>query len=357
MTGSAFKAPLAREVMGRDLVRVGVDADLPLIGCVAFGVIDRGTNLIQVRPVSYCPLSCIFCSTDAGPRSRWRRAEYYVPLDLLIDWVKALVKLKGGGVEAHIDTVGEPLTYDRLPDLIHELKSIPGVKVVSMQSHGSVLTYRYASRLAAAGLDRLNLSIDTLNPDRARYLQGTEWYDVLRVKEVAEWLFRNTETDLMLAPLLLPGINDEDVEEVIKWGVELGVGRRYPGFGVQVFLKHRHGRFPKGVRLMSVKEFHRLLRVWERRYGVKLVLRPEDFGIKPAPTPPVIFRVGERVRVRIEAPGWLRGEWLATPLGRFRYSRVITVIDELNTLSVGCKLTVKVVSNKHNIYLARPVGQ
>jgi len=43
--------------------------DIPLFGCIAFGIIDRGTNVLQVRPISECPLACIFCSTDAGPYS------------------------------------------------------------------------------------------------------------------------------------------------------------------------------------------------------------------------------------------------------------------------------------------------
>ena len=352
MVGGAVVA--AREVMGRVLVRVGVDVELPLIGCIAFGLIDRGTNVVQVRPVSYCPLSCIFCSTDAGPRSRWRRAEFFVPPDLILEWFKALLKLKGGGVEAHIDTVGEPLTYYPLPDLVHGLKSLPGVRVVSLQTHGSVLTYRYAARLAAAGLDRINLSIDTLDPAKARYLQGTDWYDVRRVAEVAEWVVRSTDTDVMLAPLLLPGINDRDVEEVIAWGVRVGVGKRFPGFGVQVFLKHKHGRRPRGLRPMSLKEFKALLRRWEVRYGVKLLLSAEDFGIRPAPTPPKPFRVGDRVRVKVVAPGWLKGEWLATPLGRLEGSRAVTVLDPRNELGVGAKLTVRIVKDKHNIFLARP---
>ena len=46
-----------------------VGPPMPLVGHVAFGIIDRGTNLLQIRPTSLCPLSCIFCSVDAGPRS------------------------------------------------------------------------------------------------------------------------------------------------------------------------------------------------------------------------------------------------------------------------------------------------
>lgn len=347
--------PSVVKVQGRELVTVGKDVDAPLIGSIAFGLIDRGTNVIQVRPVSFCPLSCIFCSTDAGPKSRWRRTEYIVQLDLIIDWFKALAKLKGKGIEAHIDTVGDPLMYGkRLQDLVQELKSIPEVKVVSMQTHGSTLTESLAADLSEAGLDRINLSIDTTDPERGRFLQGTEWYDVRKIMHVAQWILENTHTDVMLAPLVLPGINEKDVEKVIVWGKRIGVGRRFPGYGVQIFLHHKHGRTPKGIKRMSLPRFKALLRSWERKHGVKLVLSEEDFGIFKALSPPMIFGVGEKVRVKIIAPGWLRNEWIATPLGRYEGSRTITVIDDHGELRLGSKLSVRIISNKHNIYLGRP---
>lgn len=336
-------------MQNRDLVRVGKDVELPLIGTVAFGVIDRGTNLIQVRPVSFCVLSCIFCSTDAGPRSRWRQAEYIVDLDLLIDCIKAIVKFKGTDIEAHVDTVGDPLLYHKLPDLIHELKSIDGIRVVSLQTHAATLTTKLADELAAAGLDRINLSIDTLDSNKAVYLTATSWYRVEKVMNITEYVIRNTDTDVMLAPLLLPGINDHDIPKIIEWGLKVGVGKKFPPFGIQKFLKHKHGRIPRGIKKMGWREFNTYLRKLEEKYRVKLLLSEKDFAIKKTRTVPVIYDVGRKVKVKVVAPGWLRNEWLAVPVGR-EESRTITVIGK--SLSVGSKLSVRIISNKHNIYLA-----
>jgi len=340
------------KLQNRDFIRIGTDIDVPLIGSISFGVIDRGTNVIQVRSNTYCPLNCIFCSTDAGPNSRWRRCEYRVDLDLLVSWIKEVVKFKKKDIEIHLDSVGEPLMYDKLPELIQELKALPNVKVVSMQTHGSLLSYRYAERLTSAGLDRINLSIDTLDPEKAKYLQGSEWYNVTRVMEIAEWILRNTNTDILLAPLFLPGINDKDVEDVIEWGKKIGVGKRFPGFGVQVFMKHKHGRTPKGVKIISMRRFERILLEWEKKHKVKLRLSEEDFGIKKLPMIPTLFKEGEKVKVRIVAPGWLKNEWLAVPVGK-EESRVITVIGE--NLDTDYKVNVRIIKNKHNIYLARPL--
>ncbi|HIE23552.1 MAG TPA: radical SAM protein, partial [Candidatus Korarchaeota archaeon] len=105
------------------LVKVSERSKIPLIGAIPFGLIDRGTNVIQVRPSSMCPLSCIFCSTDAGPNSRTRIAEYLVDLDYIISYFERLVDFKGiEDIEAHIDTVGDPLTYPHLIELIRRLK-------------------------------------------------------------------------------------------------------------------------------------------------------------------------------------------------------------------------------------------
>ena len=72
--------------MMRKLVRIPEDADIPMIGLINVGLIDRGTNLIQVRAISGCNLNCIFCSTDAGPFSKTRQAEYMViDPELLVD--------------------------------------------------------------------------------------------------------------------------------------------------------------------------------------------------------------------------------------------------------------------------------
>jgi hypothetical protein len=337
------------KIQNRPLIKVGDDIDVPLIGSIFFGLIDRGTNLIQVRPNSFCVLSCIFCSTDAGPRSCWRRAEYYVKVDLLIEWFKPIAKLKGKNVEAHIDTVGDPLLYDKLPDLIHKLKDIQEVKVVSLQTHAPVLTEKYADRLWSAGLDRINLSIDTLDEKKGKYLQGVDWYSVNKVMKVTEYILNNTGIDITLAPVLLPGINNDDIPKIIEWGLKIGVGKRYPPFGIQKYLKHKHGRKPKNTRFMSWRNFIKLLSKWEKVYRVKLILKEEDFNIVKTVSIPITYKLGEKVRVKIIAPGWLRNEWLAVPIRR--QDRVITVIDD--NIEIGSKVSARIISNKHNIYVAR----
>jgi len=330
------------------LVRVGVEVDAPLVGTIAYGIIDRGTNLLQIRPVSLCPLSCIFCSTDAGPRSRGRQAEYLVELDYLVEGLRQIAKFKGAGVEMHIDTVGEPLTYPRIVELVQALRDIPEVSVISMQSNGVLLTHRLVEELADAGLDRINLSIHALNPQLAKKLTGTTAYPLDHVLEAAEAIAQS-RIDLLVAPVWVPNMNDDEIPKLIEYALRIGAGRRWPPLGVQKYLRHRRGRNPAGVRSMSWKTFYTALRRLERRYGVKLVLSPSDFGIVKRKMLPKVFRLGERVRVRVLASGWLRGEKLAEAKGV-----AITLVDA-DEIPVGSRVRARIIQNKHNIYLARPI--
>ncbi len=333
---------------GVNLIEISYETKVPLIGTVAFGIIDRGTNVLQIRPTSLCPLSCIFCSTDAGPKSQRRLSEYIVKLDYIIEVFNEVVKYKGPyKLEAHIDTVGDPISYPRIVDLVQELSSIKGVEVVSMQTHGALLNERLIDELEAAGLSRINLSIDAMDSNLAKKLSGTEYYNIEKIKAIAEYI-ANSEIDLLIAPVWVPGINDQEIPKIIEFALSLGAGKRWPPLGIQKYEAHRHGRKPHGVRPMSWRRFYATLKIWEEKYNVKLILRPEDFGIHKRRRIPVPFKLGEKVYVDIVLPGWLRGE----KIGVAR-NRVITVVDADN-IPLGVSIKVRILRVKDNILIARP---
>lgn len=335
--------------MGVVKTLVRIDSDIPLIGAIPFGLIDRGTNVIQVRPVSTCNLSCIFCSTDAGPASLNRQAEYYVSLDYLIEWFAWISEFKGDvKLEAHIDTVGDPLTYNKLVELVQELRRFKNVHVISLQTHGFLLDERKACELAEAGLDRVNLSIDSLDADKAKVLAGSRAYDVRRVVEVAEYIVNNTQMDLLISPVWIPGLNDADIEQIIEFAKKIKAGKKWPPLGIQKYEVHKFGRKPVGVKPMKWYEFYRALRVLEEKYRVKLILSPRDFDTIPAKPLPKPYRLGERVSVEVIGPGWFRGEYLAVTRRRDRAVMVVGA-----DVPIGSEVKVTIVRNKDNIYIGR----
>ena len=209
------------------LFHITRQSGIPLVGCIYFGVVDRGSSLLQIRPSCGCNLSCPFCSVDAGPNSRSRVTDYQVELDYLMEAVEEIAPFKGPGVECHIDSPGEPMLYPDIVHLVHRLKAIKEVSVVSMQSNGTLLDEERIMALEEAGLDRINLSIHSLEPEKAAYLAGMPGFDIEKLKQAAKSIARS-KIDLMIAPVLIPGINDEDMPKLIRFAQEIGAGKRWP---------------------------------------------------------------------------------------------------------------------------------
>lgn len=329
-------------------VRITAESDIPLVGSLYFGVIDRGTSLLQVRPSCGCNLNCPFCSVDAGPASKTRAASYEVELEYLLSAVDEIAPFKGTGVECHIDSPGEPLMYARLPELVAALKAIDAVSVVSLQTNGTLLDEKKIAALAAAGLDRVNLSLHALDPALAQELAGVDWFDIGKVTDAARAVAQSS-MDLLIAPVYMPGINDAEIPELIAFARECGAGKKFPPLGIQKFERYKYGRTPKGVKVQSWWQFfNRSIKEWEKASGLSLRLDPgRDFGTVRRPSLPLVFKKGEKATVEIRAPGWIHGEQLGVAR-----NRVVSVF--------GCDKTagqvrVKIVAAKNNIYVGVPV--
>ncbi len=321
--------------------------DIPLFGCIAFGIIDRGTNVLQVRPISECPLSCVFCSTDAGPHSKRIVSAYMVDLEQLLcafEWAASYKEIDD--IEAHIDTVGEPAMYPRLVELVEGLSENSHVRTVSMQTNGTLLNAKLIDDLEAAGLSRINMSIESLDPDLAKRIAGTDSYNLEKVIENAEYIAQSTEIDLLIAPVWLAGINDEEIPELIEFALRTGAGKRWPALGIQKFLPHKYGR-KSDIRPMSWKIFYSRLREWEEIYRTKLVLTPEDFGSFECRALPRVFKRYEKVKVKIVGHGWMRGEKLAVAR-----DRVITVVNA-DSIPIGREVYVRMERVVDGIYIAK----
>jgi len=321
----------------------------PLVGSVSFGLIDRGTNVIQVRPSSACPLNCIFCSTDAGPCSKRRQAEYQVRLDHIMDWFRELVRIKGDSIEAHIDTVGDPFIYPHLEDLVHEIVSVSGVKTVSLQTHGYLMTEKNLNSLSASGLSRINLSLDAIDGELGKKLSGTPSYDIGKIIANARYALENTNIDVLLAPVWVHPLNDSQMDGLVELAKSIGAGKRGPRLGIQKCEFHRHGRRTREMKHVTWFSFYRYMKELGEKHGEKLALRPSDFGIAPANRLEEPFKKGEGVRARVIGPGWLKGESLAVSKD---LKRTITVVGA--ELQEGEDVRVRLLRSKDNIFVGRP---
>ncbi len=260
-------------------VRITRESGIPLVGSLYFGIIDRGTSLLQVRPSCGCNLNCPFCSVDAGPATRTRATSYEVEIEYLLEAVEEIAWFKGAGVECHIDSPGEPLMYHKLPELVAALRQIDCVSVISLQTNGTLLDDAKIAALESAGLDRINLSIHALDPEMAKTLAGVDWFDTEKLKMAAEAVARS-EIDLLIAPVYIPGINDAEIPKLIRYAQEIGAGKRFPPLGIQKFERYKYGRTPKGVKAQS----------WVA------VLQPEPEDLGEGVRPAAQARRGKRLR-------------------------------------------------------------
>ena len=328
-------------------IRITRDSGIPLLGSLYFGVVDRGTSLLQVRPSCTCNLNCPFCSVDAGPESTTRAASYEVERGYLVDYVQEIARFKGNGVECHIDSPGEPMLYKEISELVADLKAIPEVSVISMQTNGTLLNNRTIAALDSAGLDRINLSLHALDPAMARDLAGMPGFDVGKVMDAARAVAAGN-IDLLIAPVYLPGINDAEIPKLIRFAQEIGAGKRFPPLGIQKFERYKYGRSPKGLKVQSWWQFYnRSIKPWQKESGCKLIISPQDFGTERRPMLPKVFDKGEKTTVEIRAPGWIHGEQLGVARDR--------VVSVMGCLKTSGNLRVKIVSVKHGIYVAVPV--
>jgi len=329
-------------ITGRRLYYISRESGIPLIGHSAFGLIDRGTNLIQVRPITGCNLNCIFCSVDEGI-SRTRVTDYIVDIDYMIEEFEKIADYKRKyckNIEAHIDGQGEPFLYPWIEKLIKKLSDI--ADVVSIQTNGVLITPEMIRKLDGY-LDRINLSIHSLNEDKSRLLTGKKDYNLKHVVEIAKEI-ASSNIDLLIAPVWVPGYNDDDIPEIIKFGREIGAGKIWKPFGIQKFVRYRFGRIPKGTKKMDFKKFFLAL----QKIDKDLILHASDFNIVKCKEIPKKFRVGEKLRVRIKLEGRIRKEMIA-----IAKERVIQIVD--TDKKIGDYVNIIITRNKHNIYVAKEI--
>lgn len=125
----------------------------------------RGINYLRISVTDKCNFRCVYCMPEKGVPAR-AHGEL-----LTAEEIARFVRIVAQeGITRVRLTGGEPLVSHRIVPLIEEIRSISGIKDISLTTNGALLP-RMAADLRAAGLDRVNISLDTLNP--ARFSQIT----------------------------------------------------------------------------------------------------------------------------------------------------------------------------------------
>jgi hypothetical protein len=308
------------------------NSGIPLIGNLSFGIVDRGTNMIEVKPVTGCNLNCVFCSVDEGKTSR-KIKEIVVEKDYLVEELAKLLDYKGDvQIDVYINTHGESTLYADLKGLVKDISALQQVKNTALITNATMLSPKDIDELVEAGLTQLHVSLNSLDASHAKKLAGVDSYDVERVKKTVEYALKKMK--VTLAPVWLQGMNDHDVEEIIQYAKKIGAK-----VGIQNFLRYSFGRNP--VKELPMEEFFEKLTALEKKYGIDLMMK--DHTISETKEYPKPFQKGEVVKARIFSHGRMRGEVLAEANGR-----VIAVNGSAKDKGT---IRVKIVRDKNNIFV------
>jgi len=142
---------------------------------------NRHINYLRISVIDRCNLRCTYCMPESGV-PLLRRADI-ITFEEIVQVIKEAVGL---GINKIRLTGGEPLVRKGICDLVAMISAIEGIKDLAMTTNG-ILLDKYARSLASAGLKRVNISLDTLNPDGYKSLtRGGSIDDVLRGIEAAK---------------------------------------------------------------------------------------------------------------------------------------------------------------------------
>ena len=122
--------------MATDIIYVDEKSEIPLYGVDFIGAIDRGTNVIELKPLTLCNLKCKYCFVSAGDYD----TNFIVDPNYLLKKIRDIIEIKGYyKIEIHFAPYGEILLYPKLFHLIKELWKIDGIEIISMQTNGLLL--------------------------------------------------------------------------------------------------------------------------------------------------------------------------------------------------------------------------
>ncbi len=179
---------------------------------------NREITYLRLSVTDRCDLRCHYCMpqgfSDFGAPEEW----------LTFDEIERVVAAFGRlGVHRLRITGGEPLVRKDLPQLAARLSALSSIDDLSLSSNAVQLA-RHADALYRGGVRRLNISLDTLRPERfSAITQG-------KLEKVLEGLMAAKAAGfapIKINMVVMKGVNDDEVEEMVRFCLEHGFTLRF----------------------------------------------------------------------------------------------------------------------------------
>ena len=178
----------------------------------------RVIDYVRVSLTDKCNFRCFYCLPKGA--KEFEPPENYLGPDELVRVIKAFSEL---GVRRIRLTGGEPLVRKDLTNIAHQIGHMDGIEDLSLSTNASLLA-PHAKSLKQAGISRVNVSLDTLDPDRFREITNADLQPVL------DGLMATRKAGLepvKINMVVIKGVNDDEVVDMADFCIEHGFTLRY----------------------------------------------------------------------------------------------------------------------------------
>jgi cyclic pyranopterin phosphate synthase len=169
----------------------------------------RVHDYLRVSVTDRCNYRCTYCMPAAG--LDWMPRHSLLTFEEITRIVRVAARC---GVERVRLTGGEPTVRKGISELIAMIAAIPGIRDISMTTNGHLFADK-AEEFARAGLKRVNISIDSINP--LQFTKLTRGGDVRRVLAAIDAAEAAGIGPIKLNAVIIGGDNDDQVEALVEW--------------------------------------------------------------------------------------------------------------------------------------------
>jgi cyclic pyranopterin phosphate synthase len=181
------------------------------------GLVDpfhRQIDYVRVSITDRCDLRCAYCLPQGF--KDFEEPEHWLTFDEIERVIRAFTEL---GVCRVRLTGGEPLTRHGLPELAQRLTHLPDLEDLSLSTN-AVRLQKFARPLKEAGIKRLNISLDSLKPERFAEITGggklSKVLDGLMAAKAAGF------GPIKINTVAMKGVNDDEIEDLVAFCIEHG---------------------------------------------------------------------------------------------------------------------------------------
>ena len=173
----------------------------------------RPVESIRISVTRECNLDCFYCHREGEPSQ--------TSTEMTPEEIQRIVNIAASfGIRKVKLTGGEPLLREDILEIVKRIEDTLGVEEVSMTTNGLLLA-GYAERLKEAGLARVNVSLDTLKPEKFKQITGLDALEeVIRGIEGASKAGLNP---VKVNMVLLKGVNEDEVTNMIRLAREKNI--------------------------------------------------------------------------------------------------------------------------------------